>query len=204
MIRRLAAEEWPRARDLRVRALSTDPGAFGSTVAREQGLPPEEWHARLTDSAWLVAHHDAGLVVLGRDDDGVRTLLSMWVDPGSRGTGVADDLVRAALALAPGEPVRLWVVEGNRAAQRLYARHGFAPTGRRAPLPRAPDVVQVELARPPTGPDDRIGVGYASTRQADPRVAAQVAAALADARSVVDVGAGTGRTRPPPRSSPSS
>lgn len=46
---------------------------------------------------------------------------------------------------------------------------------------------------------DRIGVGYARTRRPDPRIAAQVAAALGDARSVVNVGAGSGSYEPDDR-----
>jgi SAM-dependent methyltransferase len=43
---------------------------------------------------------------------------------------------------------------------------------------------------------DRIGDGYARTRREDPRFAAQILGALGDARSVVDVGAGTGSYEP--------
>jgi SAM-dependent methyltransferase len=43
---------------------------------------------------------------------------------------------------------------------------------------------------------DRTGVGYASVRRGDPRIAARVEAALGDARSVVNVGAGTGSYEP--------
>jgi SAM-dependent methyltransferase len=43
---------------------------------------------------------------------------------------------------------------------------------------------------------DRIGRGYANTRRADPRIAAQIEAALGDARSVVNVGAGAGSYEP--------
>jgi hypothetical protein len=40
---------------------------------------------------------------------------------------------------------------------------------------------------------DRFGQGYAATRQPDSRIAARVRAALGDAISLVNVGAGTGR-----------
>jgi SAM-dependent methyltransferase len=43
---------------------------------------------------------------------------------------------------------------------------------------------------------DRIGVGYGEHRRADPRIAARIEAALGDARSVVNVGAGTGSYEP--------
>jgi SAM-dependent methyltransferase len=48
-----------------------------------------------------------------------------------------------------------------------------------------------------TGPlYDRIGAGYSAHRRPDPRIAAQVAAALGGARSVLNVGAGTGSYEP--------
>ena len=46
---------------------------------------------------------------------------------------------------------------------------------------------------------DRIGPGYARTRRADPRIAAYITAAVGNARSVVNVGAGTGNYEPTDR-----
>ena len=46
---------------------------------------------------------------------------------------------------------------------------------------------------------DEIGVGYARTRQPDPRIAAHIHAALGDAASVVNVGAGAGSYEPADR-----
>jgi len=43
---------------------------------------------------------------------------------------------------------------------------------------------------------DTIGRGYAAHRRADPRIAARIVAALGDARSVVNVGGGTGSYEP--------
>jgi SAM-dependent methyltransferase len=43
---------------------------------------------------------------------------------------------------------------------------------------------------------DRIGIGYAAMRRPDPRIARDIAAALGDARSVVNVGAGSGSYEP--------
>jgi SAM-dependent methyltransferase len=44
---------------------------------------------------------------------------------------------------------------------------------------------------------DAIGRTYGATRRADPRIAALISAALADASSVVNIGAGTGSYEPP-------
>src|SRR5215208_3122042 len=43
---------------------------------------------------------------------------------------------------------------------------------------------------------DTLGVGYAAVRQEDPRLAARIRAALGDARSVLNVGAGAGAYEP--------
>src|SRR4029453_4441528 len=51
-------------------------------------------------------------------------------------------------------------------------------------------------SRPVTAVYDTIGRGYAGQRRADPRVAAAIRAALGDARSVVNVGAGSGSYEP--------
>jgi SAM-dependent methyltransferase len=46
---------------------------------------------------------------------------------------------------------------------------------------------------------DTIGITYATTRQTDPRIAARIWAALGNARTVLNVGAGTGSYEPPGR-----
>lgn len=46
---------------------------------------------------------------------------------------------------------------------------------------------------------DRIGRSYTATRQTDPRIAARIWSALGEARTVVNVGAGTGNYEPPDR-----
>jgi SAM-dependent methyltransferase len=46
---------------------------------------------------------------------------------------------------------------------------------------------------------DELGHGYASVRRADPRIAARIDAALGDARTVLNVGAGTGSYEPSDR-----
>jgi SAM-dependent methyltransferase len=51
------------------------------------------------------------------------------------------------------------------------------------------------------GPEhyDRIGRTYTATRHADPRIAAAIRDALGDARTVLNVGAGTGNYEPADR-----
>ena len=58
----------------------------------------------------------------------------LYVDPGRRGTGVADDLIAAATELAreqdlPLDRLLLDVDPGNERAYAFYERHGFEPWG---------------------------------------------------------------------------
>jgi SAM-dependent methyltransferase len=46
---------------------------------------------------------------------------------------------------------------------------------------------------------DRMGLGYGAVRRPDPRIAAQIEAALGDARSVLNIGAGAGSYEPAER-----
>src|SRR5215475_2174075 len=46
---------------------------------------------------------------------------------------------------------------------------------------------------------DQIGTTYSVTRRTEPRIAAQLWAALGDAQTVLNVGAGTGSYEPPDR-----
>ncbi len=153
-VRPLSADEWPTARDLRIAALTDAPSAFGSTLDREIALTQAEWRARLTGGGWYAAFVGAqavGLVCCVIDDPAVADLVAMWVAPDYRGTGIADALVRAAVAharAARASAVRLWVVETNERAIALYERLHFRSTGRRQPLPRDPDVPEIELRLP--------------------------------------------------------
>jgi GNAT superfamily N-acetyltransferase len=154
-MRLLRPEEWRTFRDLRVRALTESPHAFGSTLARELALTDAEWRQRLARRAQFVVSIDGSPAATAagiRSQDGASAeLVSMWVDPGRRGRGLGDLLVREVLAWATAQglgEVRLWVTEGNRQAERLYLRHGFTPTGERQPvLPDDPTRFEFGMVR---------------------------------------------------------
>lgn len=132
-------QDWERVRGLRLRALADAPDAFWTTLEQEQEVTGEQWRERLASAraATLLAvseQGDVGLVVVHPSTWAVGDagLAAMWVAPEARGTGTADLLVNAALewARAAAFPrVRLWVNDANATAGRLYARHGFVPTG---------------------------------------------------------------------------
>jgi GNAT superfamily N-acetyltransferase len=140
-VRRLTPDSWRTYQEVRLAALREAPYAFGSTWEQEVGLDEEGWRERLSERAQFVAISDE--VVVGTaggassDDGRTAHLVAMWVDPRWRGQGVGDHLVKVVLDWARtsgSEEVRLWVADGNREAERLYTRNGFARTAAVQPI----------------------------------------------------------------------
>lgn len=150
---RAGADDRADARDVRLRALADAPGAFASTLEREQGFDDAEWHRRVTTNAWFLARADGATVGLAcgipePDDDTGRHLVGMWVEPAFRGRGLSDLLVAAVMAWARREGAEflaLWVVDGNDRALGFYERLGFEETGERQPVPGRPDVEESRM-----------------------------------------------------------
>ncbi len=133
-VRQLRPDDWERFREIRLRALAEAPVAFSSTLAEALELGEAAWRARLAARAQFVATVSSEAVGTagGVVTESGPELISMWVDPRARGSGVGDRLVRAVLDWAAQQgfdSVLLWVASGNAAAERLYARHGFRRTG---------------------------------------------------------------------------
>ena len=147
-IRRLAPQDWPTYRALRLRSLFDAPYAFGSTWAREDALPDEHWSGRLAAAAVsgndypMLAEIDgsaAGLLwaKVDADGDALVNLFQVWVAPECRGLGIAAALLREAVAWAQtknARTVQLGVTCGDTPATRLYARAGFVAVGAPEPL----------------------------------------------------------------------
>ncbi len=147
-IRRIEAHEGPLLRDIRLRAFTDAPLAFGTTLVEASALPAEWWDARAracaagTDRALWVAEDAArwrGLVGAEHSDvPGHFELISMWVDPAVRHRGVARRLLDVVTAWALQQRavrLQLMVTEGNVAAIALYESVGFAFTGESDPHP---------------------------------------------------------------------
>ena len=142
-ILRLGPEEWEIFRDLRLRALREAPYAFGSRYDDWVDAPESRWRDRLANVPLnLVARRDgeplgmASGVLDGVDE---AELISMWVDPAARGSGVAAALVGAVVewAAGAGRTTYLMVRSDNARAISAYARAGFVDLG--IPPDRDPD-----------------------------------------------------------------
>lgn len=83
-------------------------------------------------------------------------LLSVYVAPELRGSGLADKMLRQAITGARDElgagVLELGVHEANGRAQAFYSRHGFKDTGRREPYPLDPDRSEIIMELPLDAP----------------------------------------------------
>ena len=162
-IRRIRADEGPRLRALRLRALAEAPMAFGSTLAHEQGFADDAWRERAVgasvgcDRATFIAERDNQWVGLAtglahpddRENVGPR-LIGMFVDSTARRLGVGGALIEAVAAWARAcgaAHLTLWVTSGNDPAVALYQRCGFRSTGVTRPLAHTPSLAECEMIR---------------------------------------------------------
>jgi ribosomal protein S18 acetylase RimI-like enzyme len=149
VIRRLDATDWERLRDVRLRALSTDPHAFLESHVHARQLPEAHWRQRATPSttqATFVEERDGRFVAMVAafvaNDPETAHLVSMWVAPEVRSTGIAVQLVQHVLEWARQQRctrVVLCVEEGNDSAAQLYAKCGFVEVSHLAEMPYEPN-----------------------------------------------------------------
>ena len=152
-IHRGTADDWASYRKIRLQMLTEAPDAYASSYAFEARFPEERWRERAANPLHFLAYAPnarlagtiAGLPAADRTVD----VVAMYVDPAYRGQGCAERLLDAVATAARERGARrlvLHVTAGNEAADRCYTRYGFVPTGRSWPMPRNPELTEVELA----------------------------------------------------------
>ncbi|MFJ3219692.1 GNAT family N-acetyltransferase [Kitasatospora sp. NPDC086801] len=177
IIRRVRNEDWGRIKEIRLDALRDAAAsiAFLETYEQAAARPDEFWQARAataaedisvrqfiaeaTDGRWLgtitaFVEQPGGQGALEGDiiDVAQTHLISFYVRPEARGSGLAHDLIRAArewswsLAEPRIERVRLFVHEDNSRAEAMYVRAGFRHSGVALPVPGDDTRREIELA----------------------------------------------------------
>jgi|CZKL01.1.fsa_nt_gi GNAT superfamily N-acetyltransferase len=157
-LQRISPETVSIFKAVRLSALQDTPTAFGSTFAREAQLSDAEWLQRskrwTTDHAigYLAFDGDAacGIVAAFRDEEEPHRacVVSMWVDPSWRRSGVGRALIHALRdwAVTCGHSaLALMVTSVNTSAIRFYERIGFQMSGRTEPYPNDPDILEYEM-----------------------------------------------------------
>ncbi|MFE7525030.1 GNAT family N-acetyltransferase [Kitasatospora sp. NPDC057542] len=177
IIRRVRTEDWPQARDIRLEALLDPVAAVAFLETHEQAAarPDEFWQDRITraatgphvaqfiaeaeDGRWLgtmtgLVERPGGDGALEGDVIAVDQVhvVGVYVRPQARGTGLAQDLIRAVQEWAWSltepriERVRLFVHEDNARAEAMYRKAGFEPSGVALPVPGDRAGREIELA----------------------------------------------------------
>jgi ribosomal protein S18 acetylase RimI-like enzyme len=154
-LRRLGADEVEPLRELRLRALREDPGAFAETYEEARARPLEDWASWAADESRVIVvaidgERWVGMVACRLLEGHSSWLTALWVEPAARGAGLGSRLIEAAADWAREQgaaAVELSVTTNNDTAATLYARAGFAETGRRRPLPSDPSRTEVFLRR---------------------------------------------------------
>lgn len=159
--RPLLAEEWPLFRDLRIASFSEAPTAFGMTLAEAQALSDDEWR----DRTLMRTNPEHYLTVLGLHPTSATPaglasgnvdpatphrckILSMWIAPPARRTGLALAILADIFAWARQRncsEILLDVTETNTPAVRLYERLGFTRTGQSEPSRSHPHLSVIEM-----------------------------------------------------------
>lgn len=171
----MVPDDWPRLRELRLKALAQDPLAFGSTLAREAVFDEPLWQERVRNSSSGSAQSTLVALAPGERWVGMITLhyvegawrvFGMWVDPVVRGRGVGGRLLDLGIAWAedahPGAGVELSVNPRQTFAVRLYERRGFRFTGQEEPLGHTPGEVARKMVRPPKSSSGTVPEGSRS------------------------------------------
>lgn len=158
--RRIQPDDGGLLREVRLRALLTDPHAFGVSYQRDAAHGDDHWEERARGAAsgnkqFIAFAEDEGQVVgmIGaytpEDASHARHLVSTWVAPEARGRGLGTELVASVVEWARevgASEVTLWVVNENRPAIALYEGAGFVPTGDKQPLPSNPSLIESLMA----------------------------------------------------------
>jgi ribosomal protein S18 acetylase RimI-like enzyme len=154
-LRRLRADEVEPLRELRLRALREDPGAFAESFEEARARPLADWASWAADESRVIVvaidgERWVGMVACRLLEPRSSWLTALWVEPAARGAGLGLRLIDAVADWAREQgaaALELSVTTNNDAAATLYARAGFAETGRRRPLPSDPSRTEVFLSR---------------------------------------------------------
>ncbi len=136
-VRQIQSADLDVYRSLRLAALASDPGSFGSSLQREQQFDDETWANRLASFAGRpgaifvceALGEPVGMVGIGETEEaGVAMLWGMWVRPDMRRTGAARGLLVATIDWSRAEglnTIELAVFTHNTNAGALYRSSGF-------------------------------------------------------------------------------
>jgi RimJ/RimL family protein N-acetyltransferase len=140
-IRKFEESDWPLLKEIRLKALKSDPGVFGSNYAAESVMTDDEWISWLINpDAVSFGVFDENKIIgmtgiaIHRDDPTRKTaiLWGSWLEPEYRGKGISEKMYKARIEWAKEHPACEKIVVSHRASNiaSKYAnqKHGFIYT----------------------------------------------------------------------------
>lgn len=143
-------------KQIRLAALLDAPTAFGVSYQTAASYSRSQWEQRASSTGtefWLAFRNGrpVGMVGAAVSESGRFNLIGMWVEPQTRGTGIAEGLVEVvkARSIQRGfDGVFLDVSPENTRASNLYLKLGFVFLGEWEPLESHPQIsVQAMVLR---------------------------------------------------------
>jgi len=138
-VRLFEPDEWQIYKAIRLKALQSDPGVFGSNYGREVVYTDEEWQARMTDATrgvFGVFHYGDIIGMTGvatsKDDPAAAVLWGSWLEKSWRGKGISERMYKARLDWARAQPQFKRIIvahrQSNTASKMANQKHGFVFT----------------------------------------------------------------------------
>jgi RimJ/RimL family protein N-acetyltransferase len=142
-IRVLRAPEWEAFRDVRLLALKSEPGVFGSTYERESAFTKDDWHDRVSGiGKEMFGLYDGDRIIgitgfitdASLDEGRTAILVASYLLPEYRGRGLSALFYKARIAWARErgniDRITVGVRTSNEPSRRALLRHGFIETAR--------------------------------------------------------------------------
>jgi len=137
-IRQISIDDWQEFREIRLKALQSDPKVFGSNYTRENNYSDQDW------KEWLGAKNQAiffiyddekpiGMTGIYIPQDTVRkttaVLWGSWLDSDYRRKGISDLMYKSRIDWAKQQPdirkIKVSHRESNLASKYANQKHGF-------------------------------------------------------------------------------
>ena len=146
-IRHSRSDDWEILRAIRLEALRESPDAFCTTYDEAFGYADDVWIERssadpeASDSVSVLAidaGEPVGMAAGILCDESQLEVLSLFVKPAHRGSGIAQDLMDIVEAWGRTRGARRVILDveaGNDRAGVFYAHIGYRPTGKRETYP---------------------------------------------------------------------
>lgn len=164
MVRRVTEDDWRLLRAVRLEMLADTPLAYLETVDDAEARSEGEWRFRagrgsagpvnlaLAAEDPVVPGRWVGFYACFVDAPGQGHVVSVYVAPSHRGSGLARQMLDEVAAWARGEAgldrLHLYVHEHNPRAAAFYRRYGFTETGATMPYDLDPSTDEIEMAMP--------------------------------------------------------